>query len=135
MSRYLAFDAEQDQLYLASALVKGNAVKVEKALALPKDWTVSASNAAELGRRLKDLLKEHQIAPAPVLVSVGRERVVLKEVKYPASVSASEEPTLVRYQVSKELADGADAVAAELADGTIDARELERSGELVFTGW
>jgi hypothetical protein len=40
-----------------------------------------------------------------------------------------------RRIVDRLLAGQEDAVAAELADGTIDARELERSGELVFTGW
>jgi len=37
--------------------------------------------------------------------------------------------------VDRLLAGEHDAIAAELADGTIDARELERTGELVFTGW
>jgi hypothetical protein len=40
-----------------------------------------------------------------------------------------------RRIVDRLLAREQDAVARELADGTIDARELERSGELVFTGW
>ena len=37
--------------------------------------------------------------------------------------------------VDRLAAGEADAVAAELADGRIDARALERNGELVFTGW
>jgi hypothetical protein len=40
-----------------------------------------------------------------------------------------------RRIVDRLLAGEHDAVARELAEGTIDARELERSGELVFTGW
>jgi hypothetical protein len=37
--------------------------------------------------------------------------------------------------VDRLAAGEADAVAAELADGRIDARALERNGELLFTGW
>ena len=37
--------------------------------------------------------------------------------------------------VDRLAAGEADAVAAELADGRIDPRALERNGELIFTGW
>ena len=40
-----------------------------------------------------------------------------------------------RRIVDRLLAGEEAAVAAELAAGEIDVRELERSGELVFTGW
>ena len=40
-----------------------------------------------------------------------------------------------KRMVDRLAAGEADAVAAELADGRIDARALERNGELVFTGW
>jgi predicted ABC-type transport system involved in lysophospholipase L1 biosynthesis ATPase subunit len=40
-----------------------------------------------------------------------------------------------RRIVDRLLAGEEDAVAAELSDGRIDARSLERTGELVFTGW
>ncbi len=113
MSRYLALDAELGQVYLASALVKGAAIKLEKALCVPSEGMLTAANAAEFGRRLKEVLKEAGIAPAPVLVSVGRERVVLKEVKYPASVAAAEEPALVRFQVAKELSETGDNVVID----------------------
>ncbi|MCE9530178.1 MAG: hypothetical protein K8T89_03435, partial [Planctomycetes bacterium] len=113
MSRYLAVDAEQGHLYLASATVKGHIVEIEKAINLPEIGVLTAANAAALGRRLKEALKEAGIQPAPVLVSVGRERVVLKEIKYPASVTAAEEPALVRFQMSKELAEGGDSVVID----------------------
>jgi hypothetical protein len=40
-----------------------------------------------------------------------------------------------KRMVDRLAAGEADAVAAELADGRIDPRALERNGELVFTGW
>ena len=40
-----------------------------------------------------------------------------------------------KRMVDRLAAGEADAVAAELADGRIDARALERNGELIFTGW
>lgn len=112
MSRYLAIDVEQGRLYVASGTVKGNAIVVEKALTLP-DVTPSIANAGELGQRLKDALKEAGIAPAPVLVAVGREKTILKEVKFPASVAATEEPALVRFQVAKELTEAGDGVIVD----------------------
>jgi hypothetical protein len=40
-----------------------------------------------------------------------------------------------KRMVDRLAAGEAEAVAAELADGRIDARALERNGELIFTGW
>lgn len=113
MSRYLAIDAEQGRLYLASAAVKGSAITVEKALAIPDVGTLTAANAGELGRRLKDALKDADIAPAPVLISVGREKTVLKEIKFPASATPVEEASLVRFQVAKEMTEGGDNVVVD----------------------
>lgn len=135
MSRYLALDAEQGKIYLASATSRGSVIRLEKAIVLsdllsqPTNdrgpavkperpgggdaGALSTSNAAELGKRLKEALSEAGIAPGPVLIVVGRERVVLKEIRYPASVSAAEEPNVIRFQVSKELADNSDNVVID----------------------
>ena len=135
MSRYLALHAEQGKIYLASATTKGSVIRLEKAIVLSdllappmnirgpavkpdrpgggEGGALSTSNAAELGKRLKEALSEAGIAPGPVLIVVGRERVVLKEIRYPASVSASEEPNVIRFQVSKELADSSDNVVID----------------------
>jgi hypothetical protein len=136
LSRYLALDAEQGKIYLASATTKGSAIKLEKAIVLselpgssssargptakpdkpgsPSDaGMLSPTNAAELGKRLKEAMSEAGIAPGPVLVTVGRERVVLKEIRYPASVSPQEEPNVIRFQVSKELAESGESVVID----------------------
>ena len=52
--------------------------------------------------------------PAPVLACVGRDRVILREVRYPA-VAAGEEPAVIRFQVMKELTDSADEVIIDYA--------------------
>jgi Tfp pilus assembly PilM family ATPase len=136
LSRYLALDAEQGKIYLASATTKGSAIKLEKAIVLsdliapsPNGRGAASSpdkagnahdagmltpaNASETGKRLKVALSEAGIAPGPVLVTVGRERVVLKEIRYPASVTAAEEPNVIRFQVTKELAESGDHVVID----------------------
>ena len=113
MSRYLALDAEQGKIYLASANVKGSAVKLEKAIVLSDAGTLTASNAAELGKRLKEAMREAGMDSGSVLVAVGRERVVLKEIRYPATVSPADEPNVVRFQVSKELSESGDNVVID----------------------
>jgi len=120
LSRFIALDAEQGQLYLASVNVKLNAVKLEKAILIPNVGLLTASNAGDVGLRVKEALKDAGIASAPMVISVGRERVILKEVKYPAGVSAADEPALGRFQVAKELADGGDVVIDYFALPTLD---------------
>src|SRR5262249_6784473 len=49
------------------------------------------------------------IAAAPVLACVGRDRLILKEVRFP-QVPTHEEPGVVRFQAVKELTDNPDDV-------------------------
>lgn len=115
MSRYLSIDFEQGCLYVTAAAVKNGAVQVERAITLPEIGALNTGSAAAIGRRLKEALKDAGIAPAPVLAAVGRERVVLKEIKYPTGVAASDEPALIRFQMSKELTEGGDTVVIDYA--------------------
>src|SRR5262249_20066023 len=78
--------------------------------------------------------REAGVAAAPLLVAVGRDKLVVKEVRYPA-VPPHEEPGVVRFQAVKELADADEVVidyqAAEAPEPTGErtalARALKRS--------
>jgi hypothetical protein len=112
---------------LAATLAKGG-LRLEHALAWPEEQPPSAATAAALGQRLRERLKEAGVAPAPLLVAVGRDRVILKEVRYPA-VPPHEEPAIVRFQAVKELTDAADDVtidyqAAEAPEPTGERKAL-----------
>src|SRR5215213_7808239 len=57
-------------------------------------------------------VREAGIAPAPVLACIGRDRVIVKEVRFPA-VPDTEEPAIVRFQAVKELNDPPDEVVID----------------------
>jgi hypothetical protein len=81
--------------------------------------------AEALGRLLRERLKSAGIPLAPVLACVSRDRVILKEVRYP-SVPDFEEPAVVQFQVSKELTDAPDEVVIDYAPAQQAGTEGER---------
>ncbi len=102
MARFLAIDWEQQILHVVQASTVRGGVRVEQALSwnFPEPLTAPASEA--LGKKLRDALKEANVAVAPVLACVGRDKVILKELRFPA-VPPREEPAVVRFQAAKEL--------------------------------
>jgi Tfp pilus assembly PilM family ATPase len=112
LSRFLALDGDTNLIQVLSATVKGDSVRLEKSLAWEEEQPVNSTNAAAIGGRLREQLKSAGIAPAPLLVSIGRDRVVLKEIRIP-SVAEHEEPALVRFQAMKEFTDGGDEVVLD----------------------
>ncbi len=114
MARLLAIDWDHHQLQIVAVGTSRKGVAVEKTLAWQLGDELTAANGEALGRKLRDALKAAGIAPAPVVACVGRERVVVKELRYPA-VPASEEPALVRFQAAKELSDLPDDVVIDYA--------------------
>src|SRR5207244_9505506 len=88
------------------ATVRGGELRLEQAVVWEEEQSPNIAEAEALGRHLRERLRSAGVSPAPVLACVGRDRVILREVRYPA-VAAAEEPAIVRFQVLKELTDGA----------------------------
>jgi Tfp pilus assembly PilM family ATPase len=112
LARYLALDWDHQVLHVVSANVGRDAVQVQRAGVWQEQYSPDTTIVEILGQVLRQRLKEAGIKPAPVLVSVGRDRVILKDVRYP-SVAPAEEPGVVRFQASKELTDPADEVVID----------------------
>jgi hypothetical protein len=128
LARFLALDWDHDQLHIVAANVKGGGVRISGAVVWPQAKSPNPAEAAALGQLLKERLKEAGIAPAPVLACVGRDRVVLKELRYPA-VPAHEEPAVVRFQAAKEITEQVhdvviDYTSRAATDGKGDRRAL-----------
>lgn len=112
MPRLLALDWDSGSTHLLSATVSKGGLQIDRALVWPDEQPPSQANAEAFGQRLKDRLKEAGIAPAPLLIALGRDRVILKDVRYPA-VPPHEEPAIVRFQTVKELTDAPDEVVID----------------------
>lgn len=107
MARFLAIDWEQQQLHVVQASTVRGGVRIEQALTWTFPEPLTPLAAEGLGKKLREALKEANVAAAPVLACVGRERVILKELRYPP-VPEAEEPAIVRFQAAKELTESVD---------------------------
>jgi Tfp pilus assembly PilM family ATPase len=121
LARYLALDWDQQQLHVVEATVGGGAVRVQHAVVWDEPETPSVDHAEALGKKLRERMNEAKISAAPVLVCVGRDRVIVKEVRYPA-VPEVEEPAVVRFQTIKELTEAPE-------DAVIDYIAQDDKGE------
>lgn len=107
----------------------------EFAAALPEERTISRLFWGDIDavRRLTRCDRDR------TRVIVGIATTLLGRVKTPERVNAVAQTKLAGHMeeriVDRILAGEEDAVAAELADGRIDVRALERHGELLFIGW
>jgi hypothetical protein len=134
--RFLALDWDQQQLHLVAATASGRTVRFQRAVLLEESSSPNLAQAAEQGQNLRERLKAAGIAPAPVLACVGRDRVIVKEVRYPA-VPPHEEPAIVRFQAVKELTDASEEVVIDYvslgsgSDGQMKAQVVVVRRELV----
>lgn len=106
MSRFIAIDVDAAGLFVVAGTARGNAVRVEQALPVVEDAArpLTPDTAADWGKRLKEALAAARVPAAPVLVCVGRDRVVMKEVRHPKT-APTEEPAVVRFQAQRDLAE------------------------------
>ncbi len=114
MARLLAIDWDQNQFYIVAAGAGRRGATVEKTLSWTLDAELTVASGEALGRKLREALKAADVAPAPIVACVGRDRVVAKELRYPP-VPASEEPALVRFQAAKELSELPDDIVIDYA--------------------
>lgn len=133
MARFLAIDADAGGLFVVSATPRGGgALAIEQTVALADEAApLSASTAVALGTKIKELLKQAAIRPAPVLLVVGRDRVILKDVHYPPSAPA-DEPAVVRFQAVRDLTESADDVLMDYTPSTREVVAGERRATAVF---
>ncbi len=125
MSKYIAIDLAPEGVFVVAGTARGGQVKVEQAIS----WTdadgeapplLTADTAKRIGEQLRERLRAAGIGQVPALVSVGRGRVILKELRYPA-VPPTDEPALVKFQAMKELSDSPEDVVLDytpLSNGT-----------------
>lgn len=117
MANFIAIDIDAQGLYTVVGTARGT-VRVTNASAWAADTgstpppALTPDTAKQIGEALRDRLKVAKVQPAPVLVSVGRDRVILKELKYPP-VPAAEEPALVRFQALKEVTEAPDEIVID----------------------
>lgn len=112
LARFLAIDADWPVVQVLAGQVKGGQVRLERWFQFDAGSSLTTASADDIGRALRERLKEEKIAPAPLLAIVGRDRVVLKELRIPR-VAEHEEPPLVRFQALKELAESGDDVVLD----------------------
>src|SRR2546428_364600 len=112
MPRFLVIDADGPHVALVAASTTRAGVKVEQVLTWSLDAPPSLAAAEKIGLALRDKLTAARISAAPLVIGVGRDRVIFKEIKHPA-VPAHEEPAVVRFQAIKELTESPDEVVID----------------------
>ncbi len=125
MPRYLAIDWDQNRLTVLAANVGGGEVRVQFAASWQEEQPFGEAAAEAVGHQLRAKLKEAKVAPCPVIACLGRERLIVRDLRFPA-VPEQEEPAIVRFQAVKELTVPAEDVVIDYVVGGPDGTGPER---------
>jgi hypothetical protein len=129
--KFISIDLEPQGIFAVAGTAQRTQTKIEHAVAWSGSETeggpptLTLDTAQRIGEQLRDRLRAAGVAHAPVVVTIGRDRIVLKEVRYPA-VPPLEEPNVVRFQAIKELSDSPDDVVLDYVPLSNGAAEGER---------
>lgn len=109
MARLFVLDWDGATATLAAATTGRGAAKVDRLETWTEEGYLTVANAEAAGKALRERLAGLKLGAAPLLVGVPRDRVVVKEIKFPP-VAPHEEPGIVRFQALKELTDADDSI-------------------------
>jgi hypothetical protein len=112
LATLLAIDWDQQQLHLVHVRTQRKGMQVEWATDWDMGEDLSARSAEGIGKRLRDHLKDRHSTAGAAIVAIGREKVILKEIRYPV-VSASEERAIVRFQATKDITEPPDLLEVD----------------------
>ena len=132
MSRLLAVDIQPHGLSLAEGRVRAGSLTINRILHWSEGCPAfSPESAAAIGTGLKERLQNAGITPAPLLLAIGRDRVILKELRYPP-VPAADEPNLVRFQALKETSESPEDLLVDYLPHPSDPDNPERRATAVI---
>lgn len=132
MARYLAIDTDATGLYIVAATTgRGSSITIEKALVSEDSPPLGPATARALGTTIRELLKAGKVAPAPVLLAFSRERVIVKDVRYPPT-SPSEEPAIVKFQATKDFTEALEDVSLDYTPNPIADATGDRQATVMF---
>ncbi len=124
MANFIAIDLETNGVYAVFGEARGGA-KVTHAVAWTTDdpeppLALTLDTARAFGEGLRAKLRAAGGPPAPVLFAIGRDKVILKELKHPP-VPPTEEPALIKFQAIKEMSESPDDVVLDYVPLGTDA--------------
>jgi Tfp pilus assembly PilM family ATPase len=120
----LALDWDNHEFHLVAGSVRRGKVHIDRAVHWREETPFTPAQAEEFGKRLRQRLAESGVSPGPVIVGLGRDRLVVKEIRYP-QIDPAEEPNLVRMQIYKELTEAPGDVAIDYCP----LAETDRNGQ------
>jgi Tfp pilus assembly PilM family ATPase len=127
LARFLALDWDHNQLFVVLGNVRSGKVTLERAASWTEERSPTLGDGPLLGKILRERLKAAGIPNAPVLACLGRDRVNVKEIRYPANVSANDEPGLVRFKAESELNQPTSEVVFDYVPLGMNGSEEKRS--------